>query len=442
MEYNLIQVEKSLTPTGEENIFQKIDSYSCTLCSSQIEILSLESSDSETKITFKCLNNDIKNNHGINTMLLDEYLKEMEKNIYISFKCQICQKKQNSNFNNKIFNFCINCKMIICDNCLNKHQNNKNKHTLIKTNEINIKCLNHNSEFNSYCFDCKKQLCKQCLKDRTHLSHKKSIIDEAQLSKEEKENFDSIINSLKEKKKLLENEHKNYITNLNIKLSNDKNDILNKYNLQIIKNNKELEDNLIKEKNNMLKILEELKQKYENDKKNIEDNYNLINKSLNEKYKMLIKNETIKKDENLKNIQKIFEENINNLQTKKYLDIIKNQIKLNEIIKTFYLKYPNNYNNNINAIHSLNYYKTNQLCLKPLEDKKNLNQNIGDHNNEIINRIIIEKDMNVKVEEIYNDLEEKYFISDFKQEDEVKEMIRKFGCNKDKIEEWVETIMW
>ena len=105
------------------------------------------------------------------------------------------------------------------------------------------------------------------------------------------------------------------------------------------------------------------------------------------------------------------------------------------------MKYPNNYNNNINAIHSINFYKTNQLCLKPLEDKKNLNQNIGDHNNEIINRIIKEKDMNVKVEEIFNDLQEKFYLTDFKREDEIKEMIRNLDCNRAKIEQWIETIM-
>ena len=46
-----------------------------------------------------------------------------------------------------------------------------------------------------------------------------------------------------------------------------------------------------------------------------------------------------------------------------------------------------------------------------------------------------------KVEEIYNDLEERFYISDFKQEEEVKEMIRNLNCNKDKIEQWIEKIM-
>ena len=52
-----------------------------------------------------------------------------------------------------------------------------------------------------------------------------------------------------------------------------------------------------------------------------------------------------------------------------------------------------------------------------------------------------EDDFNQKVEEIYNDLEERFYISDFKQEEEVKEMIRNLNCNKDKIEQWIETIM-
>ena len=246
MENNIIQID---TPTGNENQFSRIYTYSCTLCSSQIEILSLNQIDSNIKITFKCLNNDISNNHGIKSMFLNEYLREMEKNIYISFQCHICQKKQNSNIDNKIYNFCINCREIICDNCLYLHQNNKKKHTLIKTNEINVKCLIHNCEIKSHCFDCKKQLCKLCLKERIHLLHKKSIIDEVQVSEEEKNIYNTIINILKDKEKTLENEHINNINSLKKGLEKEINNIIEKYNLKIANNNEELEANLEKEKN-------------------------------------------------------------------------------------------------------------------------------------------------------------------------------------------------
>ena len=83
----------------EENL--KNDSYTCTLCSSKIEILSIKNNN----IKFKCLNNDIKNNHGLKIMPLKEYLEDMVKNTYLFSKCSICGEKQNSSFKNLYPNF-------------------------------------------------------------------------------------------------------------------------------------------------------------------------------------------------------------------------------------------------------------------------------------------------------------------------------------------------
>ena len=93
-----------LTPLPKEEKLSKDDSYTCTLCSSQIEILSMKNND----ITFKCLNNDIKNNHGLKTMSINQYIKEMEKNTYFFSICSICGQKQNSHIDNKVFKYCIN----------------------------------------------------------------------------------------------------------------------------------------------------------------------------------------------------------------------------------------------------------------------------------------------------------------------------------------------
>ena len=46
-----------------------------------------------------------------------------------------------------------------------------------------------------------------------------------------------------------------------------------------------------------------------------------------------------------------------------------------------------------------------------------------------------------KLNEIYSKLEEEYYISSFKQEDEVKEKIKELNYNEDEIIEWVESIM-
>ena len=46
----------------------------CNKCSSQVEIISID--NEKMKITFKCLNN--KDNHGIQTILINDYLKDIE----------------------------------------------------------------------------------------------------------------------------------------------------------------------------------------------------------------------------------------------------------------------------------------------------------------------------------------------------------------------------
>ena len=74
--------------------------------------------------------------------------------------------------------------------------------------------------------------------------------------------------------------------NLNNKLTNEKNIIIEKYNLNVQKNNKDLEEILKKESNNKLKKLQDLQTKYEAEKKIIEENYNSIIKELKEKYIM------------------------------------------------------------------------------------------------------------------------------------------------------------
>ena len=99
----------------------------------------------------------------------------MVKNIYINVKCSICNKKQNSEKDLPIFKFCIKCQKIICNNCIEKHiKNNKTiEHNFINNNEKSIKCSQHsiNNKNIEYCIDCKMHLCKECLKTRNHINH-------------------------------------------------------------------------------------------------------------------------------------------------------------------------------------------------------------------------------------------------------------------------------
>ena len=83
-----------------ENIFiDEKESYSCTECSSNIEILSINYNESE--ITFKC------HNHGIKKMLIHEYINSMKNNTYLFDKCSICYKEQSLIKKFFILKYCI-----------------------------------------------------------------------------------------------------------------------------------------------------------------------------------------------------------------------------------------------------------------------------------------------------------------------------------------------
>ena len=99
----------------------------------------------------------------------------MIKNTYLFSKCSICGEQQNSSFN-KIYNYCIDCKIIICDKCLNKHVVDNEEHKTLKNNEVNLKCLIHKKDIFGCCLDCNQQICEKCLEDLAHFMHKKNII--------------------------------------------------------------------------------------------------------------------------------------------------------------------------------------------------------------------------------------------------------------------------
>ena len=137
--------------------------------------------------------------------------------------------------------------------------------------------------------------------------------------------------------------------------------------------------------------------------------------------------------------QKKYEQKIEELKIKNNLDNINNQIKINEILKTSYEKYPNNYNNNANIINIMfSYYKNQSELLKKIFIDKNLISKL-ELKGKMNNKIIEEKDE--LLNEIYAKLEEYYYVSSFKPEDEVKEKIKELNYDEEQIINWLESIM-
>ena len=133
----------------------------------------------------------------------------------------------------------------------------------------------------------------------------------------------------------------------------------------------------------------------------------------------------------------------------KYL--LKSQNEKNEIINNLVLKNKEMENNlklkenDINQLKIENYKKTNEI--KQIKQELLQLQNIFFlmtkylNNNEKEKKKINDIYINNRVQEIYNRLEDEFYISSFKTEEEVKKKIIELNLDDDKINAWIESIM-
>jgi len=148
--------------------------YNCSECSSLIEILSIN--EDNNTIKFNCVNN-----HR-NKIKIKEYLEKMEK----------YKDKKNMN-----------------ENC-----------------EIHTKKKDY-TKFMNFCFNCKLHLCKECLKSKIHKKHNKKYIFELQPNEEE-------INLIEQKFIF----YNNKIKSIKFEKESKVEELKNKLNKEILKENK------------------------------------------------------------------------------------------------------------------------------------------------------------------------------------------------------------
>ena len=299
----------------EENELIENESYSCTECSSNIEILSLD--DINNIMSFKCPI------HGTKTMTIKDYLNNMKINTFLYSKCETCKKQQNEINNNEIFNYCTKCQLIICNKCIINHDKD---HFLIKNDLRMTRCKLHPKNINiSYCLDCNCHVCKECLKHRKHMKHNKQIIDEIEPSYVEIKALIKVINEYKTKMNNSIIEKNNKLVDVENKYNEDKEKETLEYHNLIINNKKKLEDELKQSEDNYNYDINEIKIKYEKELKERKDILNQNNKLINDKYKLLNDNNKVNYDKKLdilekkykndiKKIENLFKEKINHLK--------------------------------------------------------------------------------------------------------------------------------
>ena len=402
-------VPETLTPVPkEENELKEIQSYTCTECSSFIEITSLD--EINNIISFKCPS------HGTKTMTIKDYLENMKKNTFLYSTCSSCKKNQNEINNNEIFNYCTECKLIICNNCKMNHEK---EHDIIKNNKNLTICPLHPKNKNlSYCLDCNCHICKECMKHRKHMEHKKKIIVEIEPSDYEINSLLKVIKTYKDKINSSEIEKNNQLAEIKNKFNKEKEKENKEYDRLVENLKKDLENELNEsktnynyEKNELIKKYEkELKEKeiiFENNQKIINNKYKIINdhnkENLDKKCNILEK-----KFENEKHrIEKEFKEKINNLEE---------LLKINDIIYNTYNTNKENYFHNINIINLLvNYYNNGNEIIKDMKDNEDFMETIKQRDYEL-NKLQIEdenpkkRDSSIEGKKISKQNSEKLFL--------------------------------
>ena len=282
---------------------------------------------------------------------INEYIKKIKKNSILINECSICKKNRYSMTKFPTFKYCINCILVLCYEYGEEHINKSNNsgHYLINNNEKNIKCLIHPQNNNIvYCFDCKRHL----------------KMEIQNLEKEVKSNETN--NKYNEEEKKIENDYKNKIESLDLKLKNNfakfhgsyfEKELKEKLNSIKFKNDTD-RLNLIKkiyDVNALIVINEKIKKTQEIYSDNYYNNINLINtltsfrKSENKEISQLFVNH---RDYNNKDNLNLLNSQIPEASESFQIDFLSKKIKRD---KDNSLELENSNNMNHNLINNLTY---------------------------------------------------------------------------------------
>mgnify|MGYP006873070453 CR=1 FL=1 len=361
---------ETLTPIpNEENELKENQSYSCTECSSLIEITSLD--EINNILSFKCPL------HGANTMTIKDYLTNMVKNTFLYSTCSSCKKNQKQINNNEIFNYCTKCKLIICNNCLANHDR---EHYIIKNNKNLTVCPLHPKNNNlGYCLDCNCHICKECMKHRKHMEHKKKIFQEIEPSEEEINSLSNVIKQYKDDIKHFETEKYNEIIKIESELNQEKDKEEDDYKKLVDKTEKNKDIELKESKANFEIEINEIKRKCQKECEEKRKIFENNKESINNKYEKIENNNQENFEKKCKFLEQKFgneKKRIEN-QFKDKIDTLEELLKINDIIFNTYNTSKENYFHSINIINLLvNYYNKGNKIIEKMKDNEDFMETI------------------------------------------------------------------
>ena len=408
---------------------------------------------------YKISLNKCKNQHNIENILLNDF--ESQQTIDLkNIKCHNCGIDK-SNINNSIFYICFNCKKNLCPQCKSNHDRG---HNIINYEEKDFKCSTHYESFNSYCKNCNKNLCPLCKEDNEHADHEIILFNDLE------PNENSLKENLKELKKKIESLKKEankitytleYIINNMEKYYKINQQIINNYeanrrNYQILYNIKELNnssvikdiDEIVSNESISVKIInfldifkkmninkyDEISIIYDVGKNEGEEEMKIFgemfvhsNKNI---CKMIIEDKVYELKEKF---------NIKNYKKKELKITLKNIGECSEFVKMF---------DECKSLDSLpEFYKLNTIDINlMIQLLKKCYESFFKNNapkwyvSNLIHLLLQKKQSLIeykKIEKVYSQLEDEYFISTIMDVEKVIEKIIELNCNVEEINNWV-----
>ena len=406
---------------------------------------------------YKIFLNKCKNQHNIENLLLNDF--ESQQTIDLkTIKCDNCTNNK-SNCNN--FYKCLNCEKNLCPQCKSNHDKS---HKTINYDEKDYKCSKHFESFNSYCKNCNKNLCPLCKEDNEHIGHEIILFNDLEINESSlKEN----LKELKTKIELLKKEVNKITYKLEYIIKNMENyyninqQIINNYepnkrNYQILYNIKELNnssiikdiDEIVSNESISVKIInfldifqkmninlhDEISIIYDVGKNGGEEEMKIFGEMfvLNNKdiCKMIIEDKVYELKEKF---------NIKNYKKKELKITLKNIKECSEFVKMF---------EGCKSLDSLpEFYKLNTIDINlMIKLLKNCYESFFKDNapkwyvTNLIHLLLMKKNSDIeckKIEKVYNELEDEYFISTIMDVEKVIEKIIELNCNVEEIKNWV-----
>ena len=280
---------------------------------------------------------------------------------------------------------------------------------------FNDKCEFHkNNNYSCFCFDCNRNICNECLKSGDHMDHRKNILIEIQPDEQHLKVINEIIQNNKNKLDNLVKEKELKTKELNEELSNEKLKEQNLLNNKIKYNKKRNDAELDKNNKEYIAEIKEIKKKYEEEIKKAKIKYMGKNNKINNKFKSKNDEAKIKCDLQIERLKALYNNKINNFQFDSKIEKLEGLIKLNEKVFNTYKQYKDNYFNSININNLLVNYTKNKSNNEIL--KKTFGKGYNILIKALMNKYNKEISVNKKIKEI-KELENKKHLENIKSND-------------------------